>query len=134
MTSFDYDPDKLYLTKEQIISVGDKLISRWQQNATANRKIILITRAAQWFARRYSEQEIEQYYKEFLIEVFEIMQQNALKGDPQLSTLNRVAEARAAAATQGPGAAKPKVITTTKKSAPLDFTKSLGFGAMRQKI
>lgn len=130
MTSFDYDPDKLYLTKEQIISVGDKLISRWQQNATANRKIILITRAAQWFARRYSEQEIEQYYKEFLIEVFEIMQQNALKGDPQLSTLNRVAEARAA---QGPGA-KPKVITTTKKSAPLDFTKSLGFGAMRQKI
>jgi hypothetical protein len=40
------DPDKLYLTKAQIIEIGDNLIARWKKNQMANCKMIIITKAA----------------------------------------------------------------------------------------
>jgi hypothetical protein len=60
-----FDPDKLYLTKAQIIRIGDKLIARWKENETANCKMIIITKATQFLVKRYKDKEIESYYATF---------------------------------------------------------------------
>jgi hypothetical protein len=88
-----FDPDKLYLTKAQIIRIGDKLIARWKKNETANYKMIIITKAAQFLVKRYKDKEIETYYRHFWRESFEIMQENARAGDPALKILKQVRDA-----------------------------------------
>lgn len=116
--SSDFDPDKLYLTKAQILSIGDKLKARWRQNEQANRKMIWIATAAQFLIKRYSDKEIETYYKDFWKEAYEIMQQNALQGDPALKMLQQVSELR------------PEQTKTTSEKKPLDFVKLLTAGGM----
>lgn len=110
-----FDPDKLYLTKKQIIAIGDRLIARWKQNPTANAKMIVITKGAQFLVKRTPEKDVAQYYKEFWSEAYEVMVQNALEGNKELNLLKQVKEKQPLA---------PK--------AKLDFTKALNYGAMKE--
>lgn len=108
-----FDPDKLYLTKSQIMGIGDKLVERWKKNETANRKMILIARGAKFIVSRYKAQEIETYYRDFWKEAYEIMYANVQAGMPELKVLKQVKE--------------PEIISE------LDFSikKVLSFGGMK---
>ena len=108
-----FDPDRLFLTKNQILAIGDKLIARWKLNEKANLKMIMITKGAQFLVKRYKASEIETYYRDFWKEAYEIMYTNAQAGIPELKTLKQVHE--------------PEIVSE------LDFNikKMLSFGAMK---
>ena len=109
----EFDADKLYLSKGQILGIGDRLIRRWKLNEKANKKMILIAKAAQFIVGRYKASEIETYYKDFWKEAYEIMYSNAKAGMPELKLLSHVKE--------------PEIVSE------LDFSikKVLSFGGMK---
>lgn len=90
-----FDPDKLYLTKAQLRKVGDKLIAGWTRTQRpGNIKLIWATKAIQLLMKPLSEETCQQYYKDFFKEAFEVMNENAKAGMPELALLKRVAEAK----------------------------------------
>jgi len=109
-----FDPDKLYMTKSQILGIGSELIKDWKKNEAANRKIIFITRAAQFIVGRYKAEEIEAYYKAFWKKAYEVMYNNMKAGMPELKLLKEVSK-------------EPQIVSE------LDFSikKLLSFGGMK---
>jgi len=83
----EFDPDKCYLSKKDIIGVGDTLIERWQASPDSNRKLILVAKGLQWILRRSPSADVEQYYREAFKMVYFIMQKNARAGDETLAKL-----------------------------------------------
>lgn len=90
----EFDPDKLYLTKAQLSRIGDRLVAGWQRTGReGNTKLILMTRALQLIMKPISEENIQQYYKDFFREAFAVMQENALEM-PELKVLKQVQQAK----------------------------------------
>lgn len=122
-----FDPDKLHLTKKQILAVGDELVKRWMANPKANARMIVITKGAQLLARSYPDAALETYYKEFWKIAYEVMQQNAMQGDPALSMLKQVKEAPPKTPVERPIPRTPPAVEKKR----LNFAELLGNGAMK---
>lgn len=86
-TNETFDPDKCYLSKDQVIGVGNDLIKRWEADPKANFWLIRVAKAMQFVLGRTSEKVVEQYYREAFKMVYYIMQKNASASDPTLSKL-----------------------------------------------
>lgn len=115
-----FDPDKLHLTKEQIMTIGDRLVEGWLRvKRPGYQRRVLIAKFAKWYVSRQRPEDIEQYYKDFLKEVFLIMQENSLNSDPALSMLKNLHEQ------------KIKTKTTAPKRLEFSIDKALAYGAMQ---
>lgn len=117
----EFDVDKCYLSKDQVIDVGTKLIERWQADPKANFWLIRITKGVQFVLKHTPANHVEQYYREAFKMVYYMMQQNARAGDP---TLQKLPE---------PEAPKPVYVVSEKKPSrlKLDFLSGLKEGGMR---
>ncbi len=123
-----FDPDKLHLTKKQILAIGDELVKRWMINPKANARMILLTKGAQLLARGYPDDALEAYYKQFWTIAFEVMQQNAMQGDPALSVLKQVKnQAPPQTPVERPIPRTPPIVEKKR----LNFADLLGNGAMK---
>ena len=90
MQEFDgipFDPDKCYLSIDQITEMGDVLIKRWETSPVANKKWILFVKGAKWFVKRQNPKDVENYYKETAKLMFFMMLKNARAADKTLSML-----------------------------------------------
>lgn len=83
----EFNPDKCYLTKQDILGIGDTLIDRWNADSKSNRKMIIIAKGLQFLLKHSPASAVEQYYREAFKMVYFVMQKNARAGDETLSKL-----------------------------------------------
>jgi len=74
-----FDPDKFVLTKEDFLTILDRIRTRWSKNKTANWKLIAELEGAKFYFRLKSDEAIQKLWGEIINEVNEIMIENNIK-------------------------------------------------------
>ena len=73
-----FDPDKLVLSKEQIIDFCDRVIEKWNKYPTKNAKNILAMNAVKTSVIWTDDESLKAIWSEILTWTFELFYENAL--------------------------------------------------------
>jgi hypothetical protein len=122
----DRNPDRLAMSKDNLLKVTDKLCQRWMKNKASNWKYIIEAWAIKKFFTSIPEEEYDYYWKEFWRLADELRTTNELRADdnPRVKLLADIQEAKL----------EKEILTVTaekEKNIRVDFTKSLRFGALK---
>jgi hypothetical protein len=73
-----FDPDKLVLTKNEILAFCDKVIEKWNKNPSKNANNILAMTAVKASIVWTDEDSLKAIWSEIITWVFELLYENAL--------------------------------------------------------
>lgn len=73
-----FDPDRLVLTKIQILEFCDRVIEKWNKKPTKNAKNILAINAVKTSILWTDEESLKAIWREILNWTFELLYENAL--------------------------------------------------------
>ncbi len=74
----DFDPDRLVLTKSQILDFCDRVIEKWSKKPTKNAKNILAMNAVKTSIIWTDDESLKAIWGEILNWTFELLYENAL--------------------------------------------------------
>lgn len=73
-----FDPDKLVLSKDQIVDFCDRVIEKWNKHPTKNAKNILAMNAVKTSVIWTDDESLKAIWSEILMWTFELLYENAL--------------------------------------------------------
>ena len=73
-----FDPDKLVLSKDQIVDFCDRVIEKWNKHPTKNAKNILAMNAVKASVIWTDDESLKAIWSEILTWTFELLYENAL--------------------------------------------------------
>ncbi len=80
--SYDaFDPDKLVLTKKEILEFCDRVITKWNRNPTKNSKNILAMNAVKTSVLWTDDESLKAIWSEIIAWTFELLYLNAMAQD-----------------------------------------------------
>ena len=74
------DPDKLVLSKEEILAFCDRVLERWAQNPDRNAKNVLAMSAVRTSVAWTDEETLRAVWSEIMAWMHELMYENAMAG------------------------------------------------------
>ena len=78
-----FDPDKLELSKSQILEFCDRVIKKWNQNPTKNVNNILAMNAVKTSILWTDDKSLKAIWSEILSWTFELLYENAMAQDDE---------------------------------------------------
>jgi hypothetical protein len=78
-----FDPDKLVLTKQEILEFCDRVLEKWNKNTTKNAKNILAMSAVKASVAWTDDESLRAIWSEILNWTFELLYENAMAQDDQ---------------------------------------------------
>ena len=75
----NYDPDRLVLSKDEILNFCDRVIQKWSKNPEKNAKNIFAMNAVKTSIIWTDEDSLKAIWSEILNWTFELLYENALK-------------------------------------------------------
>jgi len=76
--SKEFDPDRLVLSKEQILEFCDKVLAEWKEDPNQNRSNIVAMTAVRTSVYWTDEESLKAIWSEILKWTFELMYKNAI--------------------------------------------------------
>lgn len=76
-----FDPDKLELSKSQILEFCDRVIKKWNQNPTKNANNILAMNAVKTSIIWTDDKSLKAIWSEIISWTFELLYENAMAQD-----------------------------------------------------
>ncbi len=73
-----FDPDKLVLTKNEILEFCDKVLAKWNKNPTKNAQNIVAMNAVRMSVLWTEENQLKAIWAEILKWAFELLYKNAI--------------------------------------------------------
>jgi len=74
----DFDPDRLVLSKDQILEFCDKVLTSWKEDPNQNRSNIVAMTAVRTSVYWTDEESLKAIWNEILKWTFELMYKNAI--------------------------------------------------------
>ena len=74
----EFDPDKLVLTKKEILEFCDKVLAKWNKNPTKNAQNIVAMNAVRMSVLWTEENQLKAIWAEILKWAFELLYKNAI--------------------------------------------------------
>jgi len=78
-----FDPDKLVLSKQEILEFCDRVLEKWNKNTTKNAKNILAMSAVKASVVWTDDESLRAIWREILNWTFELLYENAMAQDDQ---------------------------------------------------
>ena len=78
-----FDPDKLVLSKQEILEFCDRVLEKWNKNTTKNTKNILAMSAVKASVAWTDDESLRAIWSEILNWTFELLYENAMAQDDQ---------------------------------------------------
>jgi len=78
-----FDPDKLVLSKQEILEFCDRVLEKWNKNTTKNTKNILAMSAVKASVVWTDDESLRAIWSEILNWTFELLYENAMAQDDQ---------------------------------------------------
>ncbi len=78
-----FDPDKLVLTKPEILEFCDRVLKKWNKNPTKNTNNILAMSAVKASIVWTDDESLKAIWSEILAWMFEILYENAIAHDEE---------------------------------------------------
>jgi hypothetical protein len=76
-----FDPDKLVLTKSEILDFCDRVLKKWEKNPVKNRNNILAMSAVKTSVIWTDDESLKAIWSEILTWTFELLYENAMSQD-----------------------------------------------------
>ena len=76
-----FDPDKLELSKSEILEFCDRVIKKWNENPTKNAKNILAMNAVKTSIIWTDDESLKKIWGEIISWTFELLYENAMAHD-----------------------------------------------------
>ena len=76
-----FDPDKLVLSKPEILEFCDKVLKKWNKNPTKNANNILAMNAVKTSIVWTNDESLKAIWNEILAWIFELVYENAISQD-----------------------------------------------------
>ncbi|BDQ31115.1 MAG: hypothetical protein K5798_09675 [Nitrosopumilus sp.] len=76
-----FDPDKLVLTKHEILEFCDRVLKKWEKNPVKNRNNILAMSAVKTSVIWTDDESLKAIWSEIFAWIFELLYENAMSQD-----------------------------------------------------
>jgi len=82
-----FDPDRLVLTKPEILDFCDRVLKKWNKNPSKNRNNILAMNAVKTSVIWTDDESLKAIWSEILTWIFELLYENAMSQDVEWGTV-----------------------------------------------